>query len=122
LPGHHSAAAQRLSASPFTAAWLSILFAVAAADGGLLANFQSNVKASVLTTSSSFAIHAAARLTGPLPRDRRRRAHHQTRSARQEAAQSRAASEPAGGSARTGEPDRRTVRMPDTGATCQGTE
>jgi zinc/manganese transport system permease protein len=69
-----AAAAQRLSARPLTVAGLSILFAVAAADGGLLASFQSNVKASVFITSISFALYVAARLTGPLLRDRRRRA------------------------------------------------
>jgi len=70
-----AAAAQRLSASPLVIAALSIVFAVAAADGGLLASFQSNVKASVFITSVSFAIYVAARLAGPLVRDRRRRQH-----------------------------------------------
>jgi zinc/manganese transport system permease protein len=60
------AAAQRLSASPLTVAGLSIVFAVLAADGGLLVSFQNNVKASVFITSVSFAIYVAARLTGPL--------------------------------------------------------
>ena len=69
-----AAAAQRLSASPLVVAALSILFAVAAADGGLLASFQSNVKASVFITTISFALYVAARLAGPLVRDRRRRA------------------------------------------------
>lgn len=69
-----AAAAQRLSASPLIVATLSVVFAVAAADGGLLASFQSNVKASVFITSVSFAIYVAARLAGPLVRDRRRRA------------------------------------------------
>ena len=68
-----AAAAQRLSASPLIVATLSVVFAVAAADGGLLASFQSNVKASVFITSVSFAIYVAARLAGPLVRDRRRR-------------------------------------------------
>jgi hypothetical protein len=36
---------------------------VAAADGGLLAGFQSNVKASVFITSFSFAMYVAARTT-----------------------------------------------------------
>ncbi|HUA30961.1 MAG TPA: metal ABC transporter permease [Streptosporangiaceae bacterium] len=70
-----AAAAQRLSASPLVIATLSVVFAVAAADGGLLASFQSNVKASVFITSVSFAIYVAARLAGPLVRDRRRRQH-----------------------------------------------
>src|SRR5271166_4731408 len=81
-----AAAAQRLSASPLVVAGLSIVFAVVAADGGLLASFQSNVKASVFITSFSFAIYVAARLTGPLLRDRRR-AHRQDRPAGQEATQ-----------------------------------
>jgi ABC-type taurine transport system ATPase subunit len=65
---------QRLSANPLIVLGLSVLAAVAA-DGGLLASFQSNVKASVLITSLSFAIYVAARLAGPLLRDRRRRQH-----------------------------------------------
>ena len=69
-----AAAAQRLSATPLAIAALSVVFAVAAADGGLLLSFQSNVKASVFITSISFACYVAARLTGPLVRDRRRRA------------------------------------------------
>ena len=69
-----AAAAQRLSASPLIVATLSVVFAVAAADGGLLASFQSNVKASVFITTISFALYVAARLAGPLVRDRRRRA------------------------------------------------
>ena len=81
-----AAAAQRLSASPLVVAGLSIVFAVVAADGGLLASFQSNVKASVFITSLSFAIYVVARLTGPLLRDRRR-AHRQDRPAGQEATQ-----------------------------------
>jgi zinc/manganese transport system permease protein len=69
-----AAAAQRLSASPLVVAGLSVVFAVAAADGGLLASFAaSNVKASVFITSISFAIYLAARLAGPLLRDRRQR-------------------------------------------------
>jgi zinc/manganese transport system permease protein len=57
-------------------AGLSIVFAVVAADGGLLASFQTNVKASVFITSVSFATYVVARLTGPLLRDRRRSRHH----------------------------------------------
>ena len=67
-----AAAAQRLSASPLVVAALSVIFAVAAADGGLLASFgASNIKASVFITSISFAIYLAARLAGPRLRDRR---------------------------------------------------
>ena len=80
-----AAAAQRLSASPLVVAGLSIVFAVVAADGGLLASFgASNIKASVFITSISFAIYLAARLTGPLLRDRRR-SRHQGHPPRQEA-------------------------------------
>jgi zinc/manganese transport system permease protein len=71
------AAAQRLSASPLVVGGLSVLFAVAAADGGLLINFQiSTVKASVFITSLSFAIYLAARLAGPALR-KRRHYHHE---------------------------------------------
>lgn len=96
-----AAAAQRLSASPLVVAGLSIVFAVVAADGGLLASFQSNVKASVFITSVSFAIYVAARLAGPLLRDRRRR---QGQPARQEATQPQPTPEPPGTPARTGQP------------------
>ncbi len=89
-----AAAAQRLSASPLTVAVLSVVFAVAAADGGLLLSFQSNVKASVFITSVSFAMYVAARLTGPLLRDYRRRSHRQAGPDHQEATQSPTASEP----------------------------
>ena len=78
-----AAAAQRLSASPLVVAGLSIVFAVVAADGGLLASFQSNVKASVFITSVSFATYVIARLTGPLLRDHRSR--HQGHPPRHEA-------------------------------------
>jgi hypothetical protein len=78
-----AAAAQRLSASPLVVAALSVLFAVAAADGGLLASFgASNIKASVFITSISFVIYLAARLAGPQLRDRRehyRETHHAQR-------------------------------------------
>ena len=69
-------AAQRLSANPRIVLGLSVPFATVAADGGLLASFQSNVKASMPITSLSFAIYVVARLTGPLLRDLRR---HQPR-------------------------------------------
>jgi zinc/manganese transport system permease protein len=71
-----AAAAQRLSASPLVVAALSVVFAVIAADGGLLASFgATNIKASVFITSISFAIYLAARLAGPRLRDRRQRHH-----------------------------------------------
>jgi zinc/manganese transport system permease protein len=60
-----AAAAQRLSARPAAVTALSVLFAVVACDGGLLASLQSNtVKASVFVTAFSFAIYVAARLAG----------------------------------------------------------
>jgi ABC 3 transport family len=68
-----AAAAQRLSARPLAVAALSVVFALLAADGGLLASFgASDVKASVFITSISFGIYLAARLAGPLLRDRSR--------------------------------------------------
>jgi zinc/manganese transport system permease protein len=63
---------------------LSLAITPAAAAQRLSASFQNNVKASVFITSFSFAMYVAARLTGPLLRDRRR-AHHQDRTAVQEA-------------------------------------
>jgi zinc/manganese transport system permease protein len=75
-----AAAAQRLSASPLAVAALSVVFALIAADGGLLASFgASSIKASVFITSISFAVYLTARLTGPLLRDRRHRAGHHAR-------------------------------------------
>lgn len=71
------AAAQRLSASPLAVAGLSVLFAIGAADGGLLVSFEiTTVKASVFITSISFASYLAARLAGPALR-RRRHYHHE---------------------------------------------
>ena len=68
-----AAAAQRLSARPLAVAALSVVFALLAADGGLLASFgASDVKASVFITSISFGIYLAARIAGPLLRDRGR--------------------------------------------------
>ena len=70
------AAAQRLTASPLAVAGLSILFAVVAADGGLLVSFGiTTVKASVFITSISFAIYLAARAAGPALRSRRHYHH-----------------------------------------------
>jgi zinc/manganese transport system permease protein len=67
-----AAAAQRLSARPATVTALSIGFALLAADGGLLASLQTNIKASVLVSTISFAIYLAARLVGAALRARRR--------------------------------------------------
>jgi len=60
-----AAAAQRLSARPAVVASLSVLFAVIACDGGLLASLESNtIKASVFVTVFSFAIYIVARGVG----------------------------------------------------------
>ena len=78
-----AAAAQRLSARPLVVAALSVAFALAAADGGLLASFgASSIKASVFITSISFGIYLTARLAGPLLRDRRYHAGHHPRLSR----------------------------------------
>jgi len=70
-----AAAAQRLSANPLVVAALSVAFALVSADGGLLASFgASSIKASVFITSISFAVYLAARLAGPVLRDRRHQA------------------------------------------------
>ena len=91
-----AAAAQRLSASPLAVAALSVLFAAAAADGGLLASFgASNIKASVFITSISFAIYLTARLAGPVLRDRRRHDRGTRRPQPHEVASPRYAAEPA---------------------------
>ncbi|HWF57996.1 MAG TPA: metal ABC transporter permease [Candidatus Dormibacteraeota bacterium] len=58
-----AAAAQRLSARPAVVTALSVLFALLACDGGLIASLQSNtIKASVFVTVFSFAIYVAVRL------------------------------------------------------------
>ena len=67
-----AAAAQRLSPSPLVVTVLSIVFALIAADGGLLASLASStVKPSVFVTSFSFAIYVLARIAGPHVRHRR---------------------------------------------------
>ena len=67
-----AAAAQRLSPSPLVVTALSIVFALIAADGGLLASLASStVKPSVFVTSFSFAIYVLARIAGPHVRHRR---------------------------------------------------
>ncbi len=69
-----AAAALRLSARPAVVTGLSVLFALLAADGGLLASLASNtVKASVFVTAISFAIYLAARLGSAGLRSSRRR-------------------------------------------------
>jgi zinc/manganese transport system permease protein len=68
-----AAAAQRLSPNPLVVTGLSLVFALVAADGGVLASLASTtVKPSVFVTSISFAIYVLARLTEvPLRRYRR---------------------------------------------------
>ncbi|MGH7722792.1 MAG: metal ABC transporter permease [Candidatus Dormibacteria bacterium] len=62
-----AAAAQRLSARPAVVTALSVLFALLACDGGLLASLESNtVKASVFVSAFSFGLYALARLAGAL--------------------------------------------------------
>ena len=68
-----AAAAQRLSSTPLSVAALSVVFALIAADGGLVASFEGNtVKPSVFITSISFGIYIVARVLGPRVRPRRR--------------------------------------------------
>ena len=60
-----AAAAQRLSARPVVVTGLSVLFALLAADGGLVMSLQfPTVKASVFVTAISFAIYLLARTVG----------------------------------------------------------
>lgn len=62
-----AAAAQRLSARPAVVTGLSVLFALVACDGGLVASLQfPDVKASVLITAISFALYLLARLAAAL--------------------------------------------------------
>lgn len=66
-----AAAAQRLSARPAVVTGLSVLFALIACDGGLIASLHfDTVKASVLVTTFSFAIYVVARLVGMRARPR----------------------------------------------------
>lgn len=61
-----AAAAQRLSANPTRVAALSVLFAVASAEGGLFLNFQfPSVRPSPLIAGCSFGIYVVARAVGP---------------------------------------------------------
>jgi zinc/manganese transport system permease protein len=70
-----AAAAQRLSARPAVVTGLSVLFALVASDGGLIANLaQPSVKASVYITFISFGLYLVARLVAAtgIVRPRRR--------------------------------------------------
>lgn len=68
-----AAAAHRLSARPGVVTILSVVFALAAADGGLIANLLvPTVKASVFITFISFGLYVLARLVSPLLQRRSR--------------------------------------------------
>jgi zinc/manganese transport system permease protein len=68
-----AAGAQRLSARPAVVTGLSVLFALIAADGGLLANLgHPSVKASVFVTFFSFGLYVLARLVSTVAGPRRR--------------------------------------------------
>ena len=62
-----AAAAQRLSAKPLVVTGLAVLFALIAADGGILASLQTNIRAGVLVSAISFALYAAARGAAAVP-------------------------------------------------------
>jgi zinc/manganese transport system permease protein len=63
-----AAAAQRLSAKPLIVTIISIVFALIASDGGILASLISNtVKPSVFVTSISFIIYVFARILARSP-------------------------------------------------------
>jgi zinc/manganese transport system permease protein len=69
-----AAAAQRLSARPAVVTGLSVLFALVASDGGLVANLaQPSVKASVYITFISFGLYVLSRVVGASGRVRVRR-------------------------------------------------
>lgn len=61
-----AAAALRLTARPGKAILLSVVFALIAADGGIITSLVGgNIKPSVFVTTFSFAIYLVARLLGP---------------------------------------------------------
>lgn len=69
-----AAAAHRLSARPSAVVGLSVLFALVASDGGVIASVEApNTKTSVFITSFSFAIYLIARILGAWVRAGRRR-------------------------------------------------
>ena len=66
-----AAAAQRLASRPAAVTGLSVLFALVACVGGLLASLQSTtIKASVFVTAFSFAIYVVARAVAVIGRGR----------------------------------------------------
>jgi zinc/manganese transport system permease protein len=67
-----AAAALRLTARPAKATALAVVFALIAADGGIIASLVSgSIKPSVFVTTFSFAIYLIARLLGPDLRSKR---------------------------------------------------
>jgi zinc/manganese transport system permease protein len=68
-----AAAARRWSRSPLVVTALSIVFAIVAADGGILMSLSSTVKPSVFVTFISFGIYLVSRAAGPLVTRRERR-------------------------------------------------
>ena len=66
-----AAAAHRLSASPAVVTLVSVLIALAAADGGILLSLEVNVTPSVPITTISFGLYLVARLAGGRLRARR---------------------------------------------------
>jgi zinc/manganese transport system permease protein len=70
-----AAAAQRLSVNPFRVAVLSVAFAAASAESGLLLSFQfPSVRPSPLIVAVSFGLYLIARAVGPTLTSRRRAA------------------------------------------------
>ena len=70
-----AAAAQRLSANPVTVTILSVVFALTASVGGLLASLATgDIKPSVFITMISFAIYLAARFAAAGPSSKVRKA------------------------------------------------
>jgi len=70
-----AAAAQRLTTRPLVATGLSVLFALLAADGGIVLDLQHpTVKPTVFVTFISFGCYVLARLAGPLVGQRAGRA------------------------------------------------
>lgn len=66
-----AAAAQRLATRPFTITLISVLFALIASDGGIIASLASGtVKPSIFVTGISFALYVFARLVGTRPKSK----------------------------------------------------
>lgn len=69
-----AASAQRLATAPWSVTALSVLFALVAADGGMLTSLVSTtVKPTVFITGISFVTYVISRLAGPQLQRRRRR-------------------------------------------------